>query len=210
MPVMPVPQCDCWGDENEHCDEVTLKWTDGSQTRVPVRCPGSDVEPYLRLDKIASAGLSYSACIPVRAYVCTLRSWAHGQWLMESGETEEQPDVVLIRGTLQEAVRVWLDESESIAPGSRRLLAAQITGTLETVPPDLEGTHPQALFDGDEFDLDPGLAVAVDGKVIPTALLHELLEAEVTWVTSADTSAWSWQSRLSYWMSDPEGHGEPN
>lgn len=199
MEQAAIDQCQCWGDEDEHVEEQVVTWQDGTQATIPMRCDGMDLDPYSALEEIASTGVFWTETMPVSGQSCTLRRIRGDLWVIESGELDEESQIVAIHGTLAEVLEVWLGEGEAVAPGTSRLLAAWITGSLDGGQAGCHGEWPQSLFVGDNSRESPILEVNVDALTRDEGVLDSLLVTETAWVLSPDTSKDSRVERSRSW-----------
>lgn len=199
-----IPQCECQGRENGHRDSIEISWSVETKYKIPLRCAGNDIDPYPGMPEMASLSIVWTQRPPVRGYTYDLRSLSDGLWILGIGEWDQPSEVFAIRGTRAEALDEWLTAAESVAPGTRRFVAALVTGSLDGVPANQEGGLPQHLFDGHAPNTDPTLKVLVrpDGR----DALSRAVAQEISWVTSPDTSAGSWQSRLQWWQAEEDSH----
>jgi hypothetical protein len=201
MEKVLIHDCRCWIDESPHTEEVAASFPDGVTVKVPVRCLGEDFEPLVALPTIAEAGLSYSEMMPVSAYWSSLSEWGSQDWIVQKASDDESREVTLLHGSQLEALNEWIEVAEDIAPGTRRYLAALITGRLEEIPRNHEGSFSSGMFTGDIATTHGEMLVSItlDGQT--RELLNAILSDELEWITSDDTGPDSWNARRAWWLS---------
>ncbi len=178
MLVAELPHCDCNGDPEAHQDSAEAIWADGRRDQLPPACEYFG-GPEESAEEIAPAWFFNPDAMLMSADTLRLyRLLPDVFWTYCAIDDVAEEDDSMMRGSLDEAVRIWLTQTQFFVEG--------FTGWPTVVERFVDGDVPSRDTDDDGIpveDVDPdSYRIGVVGVTLSDEVLASL-RADAGWRT---------------------------